>query len=218
MIEYLKTTSLILVMVFLLSIVFAGFFSLLAISSNKKVDAKVKNAWPIPALIAAPTLIAFFFWVSETNVMFPSLFEADFIFLLAYTILPAFVLLVASGMLVQLWTFSFSEASRWREAPFFKFSQAMGVSRFSTLGRLVFLNVLIKAWLSSLPWIFGELIVVEAMFNAPGLGLDIWHFAKMQDTANLLHALAWLIGLYCICFALARRFSVWIGERLQSYA
>ena len=59
----------------------------------------------------------------------------------------------------------------------------------------------------------GELIVVETVFNAPGLGLDAWHLARTRDLEGLATTIGWLTRF---TRSPPRRFAPWLRRRIHS--
>jgi ABC-type dipeptide/oligopeptide/nickel transport system permease component len=110
------------------------------------------------------------------------------------------------------------EVRHWRQKPFVALTLAKGGTESMALRKLVILKSLAEGWSQCLPWLFGELIIVEAMFNAPGLGLDTWNMAKMRNMEGLFQSLLWLGGIYLLSFWLTVRWNRWIGNRLEGYA
>ena len=74
-----------------------------------------------------------------------------------------------------------------------------------------------SASLAALPWLFGEIIVVEAVFNAPGLGLGAWRAAKARDYGVVGESLGWLIILFTVFYGLNVLWSRNIGKKLKGY-
>ena len=95
--------------------------------------------------------------------------------------------------------------------------EAFGKKATTSLRRLIMTKALAYTWSETLPWLFGELIIVEAIYNAPGLGLDAWQAAKARDFYTLAEAVSVLVGLYLSCVLLSAIISHWIGRRLESY-
>jgi peptide/nickel transport system permease protein len=68
-------------------------------------------------------------------------------------------------------------------------ARAKGLTKRRVLMRHVLRNSLIPMITLigvSLPWIFSGALVVEAIFNYPGMGLLFWNAAQVQDYATLL--------------------------------
>lgn len=172
----------------------------------------------MPALVIAPLLLLAAFRGFEVNLLFPVHFFADTSTLIAAGIAPALVLLLASGLVGQLTRTIASEYAYWRCKPFATVALAVGRNPRRDLRKLVLLKASVASWSRCLPWLFGELVVVEAVFNAPGIGLEAWHLARTRNFAALAMALCWLVALYAFCTLAAAYAHRWIGRRLESYA
>jgi ABC-type dipeptide/oligopeptide/nickel transport system permease component len=125
---------------------------------------------------------------------------------------------VASGLAGQLARSVSSELQFWRAKTFATVALAVGRDPHRELRRLVVTKALAGSLSRCLPWLFGELVVVEAVFNAPGLGLDAWHLARTRDLAALAADVGWLTALYVMCAAATAVVHRWIGRRLDTYA
>jgi ABC-type dipeptide/oligopeptide/nickel transport system permease component len=172
----------------------------------------------LPALVVAPVAVLAAFRALGLNLLFPIVVDAELTTLLAATLAPALVLLIASGLAGQLARGVTAELEFWRAKTFATVALAVGRDPHRELRRLVLTKALSGALGRCLPWLFGELVVVEAVFNAPGLGLDAWHLARTRDLAGLATTVAWLTALYIACAAAAAAVHRWIGRRLDSYA
>jgi ABC-type dipeptide/oligopeptide/nickel transport system permease component len=226
MFSSIQTTALILAWCFVLSTSLAGlsFAWVTRLSQKEQHDSGVQvnsKRLPnsiLPALVAAPVALLVMFRAFGINLMFPLMVDADGITLIRASLAPAVVLLVTSGLASQLVKGVAREVSYWRQKTFTRVAFALGRDPKRELRRLVLLKTLAGGFARCLPWLFGELVVVEAVFNAPGLGSDAWHFARIRDLASLATTVAWLTGLYVLSVLCARLVHAWIGRRLESYA
>ncbi len=222
MIKYAQTTTLILFWCFLFSVGWTGF--VYALQAYRK-DAgrglpkpKLSGAAILPALVVGPVMLVTAFRVAGINLLFPVHFFASFAALAAAALVPAGVLLVASGMAAAVRRATLTEYEVWSAKTFTRVALAVGRSPHRVLRRLVIVKALTQAWSQCLPWAFGELIIVETVFNAPGLGLDAWHLARTRDLAGLGEVVVWLAGLYLACVGATALVNRWLGKRLESYA
>ena len=219
MIQYFQTTTLILLWCGGLTFGWALFCYRQAGRRRWQAQAEGRGVTLalVPALVLAPLALVAGFRLFGINLLFPLHFFASPWTLLGAALVPALVLVTASGLLSSLAQSIRQEYGYWQAKTFTLMAMAVGKPVPSSLRRLVLLKALTRAWSQSLPWLFGELIVVEAVFNAPGLGLDAWHRARTRDVVGLLEVAWWLAGLYALCVLLAAGANRWIGKRLASY-
>lgn len=182
---------------------------------NSRLEAS--SQWYLPSIVMAPFVIFIFYALFRYNLIFPTMIDGNQSALFRHTLVPALILLLASGMISTLVSSTRDEISRWKSSQFYLVSKSMGIPSWRSLSRLVFWKVQVQSWDRCLPWLFGELIVVEALFNAPGLGLDIWHYAKTQNISSMLEAIAWVVALYLLLTFLNRRLLASLGRKLNSY-
>lgn len=222
MIKYAQTTTLILLWCFLLSVAWTALiYALQAYRKNsggRDQTPRLAGAAILPALVVGPVLLVAAFRVAGVNLLFPVHFFSTFRAVAAAALVPAAVLLVASGMASSARRAVVSEYELWSGKTFARVALAVGRSPHRVLRRLIMIKALAQAWSQCLPWAFGELIIVEAVFNAPGLGLDAWHLARTRDLSGLFEAVIWLVGLYLICIGATAGVNRWLGRKLESYA
>src|SRR5690606_11099717 len=128
----------------------------------------------------------------EITLLFPLHFFADVWTLLWAYFIPALVLMMASGVPFVLSEAIRREYAHWQGRSFAVVALAMGRRKPEVLRRLVLVKTPTGTWTQCLPWLFGELIIVETVFNAPGLGLDASHLARTRDLAGLGEVVFWL--------------------------
>lgn len=223
MLKYFQTTTLILAWCFILSVVWSGLvWKWVTLRSRvmpvmPKTSGALRSRLLLPALVIAPLALAGFYHGLGLNLLYPIHAFASSGELLMAAIIPALVLVLSSGLFTTLRDSIRMDFMHWRCRPFSLTLVAYGYSLPGRLRRLVLLRSLVRGWNQCLPWLFGELIIVEAVFNAPGLGLDCWNLAKMKEYSGLLQSLIWLTALYGVCAFLSAMVSGWIGRRLKSY-
>ncbi len=219
MLKYAQTTTLILLWCFVLSLVWsAALYARLAWRKPAPARSDVAGAAILPALVVGPLLLVLGFRVIHVNLLFPVHFFADFETLAVAALVPALVLVLASGLAGTLRRGIATEYAHWAGKPFATVALAIGRSPHSALRRLVLAKALAGGWSQCLPWLFGELVIVETVFNAPGLGLDAWHLAKQRDLSGLATTVGWLAAMYIVCVAMTAALNAWLGKRLESYA
>lgn len=220
MLKYAQTTTLILLWCFALSLAWTG--AVYAAQARRKdgsgATARFSGAAILPALVVGPVALVAAFRVAGINLLFPVHFFTSTFELVAAALVPAVVLLLASGMASTLRRAIATEYGVWSAKTFARVALAVGRSPHGVLRRLVIIKAMTEAWTQCLPWLFGELIIVETVFNAPGLGLDAWHLARTRDFGGLFEVIAWLAALYVVCVAVTALVNRWLGKRLESYA
>jgi ABC-type dipeptide/oligopeptide/nickel transport system permease component len=233
--KYFETTALILLWSFFFSLIWTlivyswtsraivkskGFFQ---IAQEKRIFQGQGHSWKSlsiisPALLVAPLVLIFSHDLLGLNLLFPVHLTADFYQLLLAAMAPALVLLLACGLLGQITRQIPASYAEWSRKTFVTMTKSYGGTPRRALRRIVVGEVLSRAWSQSLPWFFGELIVVECVFNAPGLGLDAWHEARVRHWVGLFEALLWLASLYGAAVVVSALFTKWLGKRLESYS
>jgi len=215
---YFYTTGVICLISFFLSVILAfGFYEWSVFFQIKKSSGDVVSVNLIPSLLLAPPLIALAYKFLGWNLIYPVHIYADFYDIFYAAWVPAVVLLLASGLYSGIKSSVSSEIGFWKSKSFYLFSTSLGMSPDRALRRVVLLRVLSQSWLRSLPWFFGELIVIEAVFNAPGLAYEAWNSAKLRDFYGLAEVMISIVLLYFVCFMMVRFFNRWLGEKLASY-
>lgn len=172
----------------------------------------------VPALVAGPVLVVVAYKFLAVNLHVPIGFFATPIEMLLATAAPALVLVLASGLWTHVGRGVTREFEHWRAKPFATAGLAFGQTPRTALRRVVLATSLTRAFGDCLPWLFGELVIVETVFGAPGLGLDAWHLARTRDLEGLAYALCGLSALYLVAALSASLAQRWIGRRLESYA
>ena len=219
MLKYFQTTTLILLWCAVLSLALASAtYWFTAFRHERRGRGRASTTGLImPALVVAPLALAAAFRLIGVNLLFPVHFFADFWSLAGAAFAPAAVLILSSGLAGSLWRQIHREYAHWRAKTFALMATAIGKKPETALRRLVLAKALASAWTQSLPWLFGELIIVEAVFNAPGLGLDAWHLARVRDLPGLGETILWLAALYGTAVLVTGVINRWLGVRLSSY-
>lgn len=219
MFRYFQTSTLILLWTLVLSCLYAWWrYHQIARRVDHGRKASTQGGLILPALALAPVLLVVAHRAFNINLLFPVHFFASFHELVLKAFVPAVVLVVASGLGGQIRVLMAAEYEYWRAKAFARAALAYGLTPQRVLRRLVIIKVMTRAWSRCLPWLFGELMIVEAVFNAPGLGLDAWNLARTRQLDELAVSLGWLAGLYGLCLVLTAWLHGWLGRRLESYA
>ena len=217
MLKHFETTSLILLwcVVFSLAI---GFFRWKMINLEKPPRAASRFALPIvPALVLGPLAILLAWRVFDVNLIYPVHLLSELSDLSHFALVPALVLILASGLAVHLWRKIGLETQRWQSARFLLLAKSVGKNPRDQLRPLVLRKSFLESWSAALPWLFGELMVVEAVFNAPGVGLDVWHRARTRDVEGFVLALISLVAMYVLLSMLLRWLHLRLGRKLEGW-
>jgi ABC-type dipeptide/oligopeptide/nickel transport system permease component len=171
----------------------------------------------IPALILGPLSLWLGFAVFHKNLIFPIYLFSSWEDLILYTLVPATILSVGSGLVSQIATLTRYEIQYWRSKPCYLAAIAYGKPVKLSFFKIVAVQSLATAWQRSLPWLLGELIILEIIFNIPGLGFEAWRYAKTRDLGMLGINLGAIVAIYVVCTFALLRVNRWIGKRLTSY-
>jgi len=171
----------------------------------------------VPAVMLVPLLIWFSYLAFKTVLIFPPGLMASAADLNLHAIAPALVLLVSAGFVGSARRVMASEIRFWAGRPFVRLSLALGKDPHAELRRLIVARSFSEIWSATLPWFFGELIVVEALFNAPGLGTSLWEAARRLDHTEAAKGLLVIFAIFFFTNEVNRRLSRWVGVRLESY-
>jgi len=171
----------------------------------------------LPALVLAPIVLIAGKIIFQVNLIFPMQIGSSPLQLFVSLLVPSLVLLVCSGLgqgiylhMSQLWDI-------WSEKQCALVSRSLGLSVTKQFRPLILFYGSLKAWSQALPWLFGELIVIECMFNAPGVGYALWNSAKQRDVLGLWTNLSLILATYIVFYSLNRIAGGWLGRRLENY-
>lgn len=219
MLKYWQTTALLLCLCFLFSLAWAFLQYQVRFARSVRASSASAGVMPIfPVLLIAPLLLVAGFRVFGVNLIYPLTLDASTADMVLAALVPAAVLVVASGLIPAVASGVRSEIAHWSSKPFALMMTACGLETKAMMRRLILTKALVSAWMKCMPWLFGEMIIVEVIFNAPGLGLDAWTMARQRNFSALFDALLWLAFLYIICVLIAQSLQRKIGKRLESYS
>ena len=222
MLESLPATLIILAWCALISaLVVVCAYSMIALRQARRIHVKssgLRGLALMPALVLGPTAVALSFSLWRLNLIYPVQLLSSIGRLTLAALAPACVLVLASGLSQTLIRTVHDRYILWQGRPFAKVALAYGKTPYRALRRVVILEALTTAWSGSLPWIFSELIVVEAVFNAPGLGLAAWQAARERNPIALAGALFAMTCAYAILALISAYFHRQLGRRMESYA
>ena len=171
----------------------------------------------LPALILGPMALILAQGLLAANLVFPVSFGLEpwraFLWLAA----PSIVLFFSSGLMTSLCYFYSTSRREWLSKPCAQFYEALGISAFRRLAPLILALSWVKAWARSIPWIFGELIIIESLFNAQGVAYQLWRGAREHQPQLVLQSLLILLLIYFVFQQMNSSLGAWLGKRLQSY-
>lgn len=217
MFEHFQTTGFILIWLFAISFIMAGaafYTEAYQFSIGRRL---LRLTGHQPALALAALMIFLCYHYFKLNLIFPIHLISDTHIIFLSAIAPAIILLLASGLGKNIVQFSSQEFTRWSTRQFFRTRKSMGLPGLGSVRRLVLMRSLVMSWNISLPWVFSEILIIESVFNAPGLGLSIWQQAKMRDFEGLLMSTLMILIVYLICFFLSLILNKWLGRKLEGY-
>lgn len=170
-----------------------------------------------PALILAPLTLLAAYKIARWNLIYPASMLADTMDLILASFVPSIILFVAAGLPLQIYRFTLMETKYWREKPFFTVAVATGKKTYRQLWPIAGKKSLLTAWHLCLPWLMGELIIIECIFNSPGLGYASWQMARMQKSEELIVPLLTLITIYAVFSSCLFLFTKRLGRWLDGY-
>ncbi len=181
-------------------------------------EGAVDSFLPLPVMLFAPMVIYLAQNYFHIPVIYPVVMTSSVMQLLIFAILPGLLLLYGSGLAHALRSTLYLERSYWSQQDFNRTAQSIGLPQARRLPFLIRLRSLAMAYERCLPWLFGELILLECLLNAPGLGLQIWRLARQQEFTGLWLAMSQLLILYVALYLMIYLVKQWIGEKLDGYA
>lgn len=198
---------------------FASFTAIFLLQGRKGLNLlRSLEQLQLPAMILAPLLVLTWHFLWRQPLSFPVSFFSSWWRLAMGCLPPATVLLFASGFLPLMIRMELRELADARSKPFFTVARAFGKRPGPQIWSIVVGSAYANAWLRSLPLLFSELLMVEVIFNAPGLGQAAWQAAKGRDGAGLLSAIGLMIAVYGAVMTAALMVSRRTGRRMQGYA
>jgi ABC-type dipeptide/oligopeptide/nickel transport system permease component len=217
MLEYTQTTGFILLWLFVISVLFAVLVFYCQVYRSSLAYLITKTTSHQPALALAALIIFAAYQMFKINLVFPVHMITEWYVIFFSASSPAVVLFLASGLGRNIARQIELEYLRWSAKQFYQTRRSLGLSAVAGVRRLVVLRSLLVSWNISLPWIFSEIIIVESIFNAPGLGLAIWRQAKMRDLEGLISTSLTILFLYLFCYTLSLISNKWLGRKLEGY-
>lgn len=170
-----------------------------------------------PALAVAPLCIFLAWLMLRVNLIFPVFEFTDAAELLTASIAPAVILFAGSGLAGRIWSTARSEWRFWTSKPFVRVESAFGKDPRRRLRPLVATRSLLQSASDCLPLVFSELVIIESIFNAPGLGYWSWEYAKTRDITAAARAIAVLFIAYAALNTAINFANKRLGRKLAGY-
>ena len=171
----------------------------------------------VPSLALAPLAIFSAWAAARINLIFPVFEFSGLSDIAIASIAPALLLFIGSGLLGRIITLSRSEWSFWSEKPFVRVDRAFGKNIRSRLAPMVASRILLQSTSDCLPMVFSELIIIESIFNAPGLGFWSWEYAKTRDVESATKSIAVLFFIYGLINLTIYFANKNLGKKLTGY-
>lgn len=218
MFEYFQTTGLIIVWTVFLSYLTA--LIAYGLTRKSKITTKLVRVLFVhqPALSLGVLVIFLSYKLFDMNLLFPVHLLTSWQELVISAIVPAIILNLASGLTFNIFKTTDEQYNHWRNRTFFQTRRALGLEPALGIRRLVILKSLSSSWASSITWVFGELLIIESVFNAPGLGLAIWHQARIREVNAMLVTALWFLSIYFSIYLLNLILHSWLGKKLEGYS
>ncbi len=170
-----------------------------------------------PSLAVAPLCIFLSWLFMRVNLIFPVFEFTGMADLVTAGIAPAAILFTSSGLFGRILATSRNEWNFWTAKPFFRVESALGKDPRRRLRPLIATRSLLQSASDCLPLVFSELVIIESIFNAPGIGYWSWEYAKTREITSAAQAISVLFIAYgfmntAISFANRR-----LGRKLAGY-
>lgn len=170
-----------------------------------------------PALAMAPLCIFLAWLMLRVNLIFPVFEFTDTADLVTASIAPALILFAGSGLAGRIWSTTRSEWRFWIAKPFVRVESAFGKDPSRRLRPLVATRSLLQSASDCLPLVFSELVIIESIFNAPGLGYWSWEYAKTRELTAAAQAIAILFIAYALLNTAINFANKRLGRKLAGY-
>lgn len=200
-----------------LLIISFGTFLLVFYQAHRWRAQNYLESLQLPAMILGPLLIVTVYHLVQENLILPVSFLASNLELLLRCLAPALVLALASGLLGGIINSGLHECQVMRTKPFYLATRAYGKNPKRAIFPTVLALSFTHTWIKCLPLIFGEMLLVEVIFQAPGLGQLAWIAARTRDYATLWACLGLTSVLYLSFLGVGYWHHRSIGRRLKGY-
>ena len=171
----------------------------------------------LPGVILTPLILLFGFSFIHIDLTFPSALFASPWEQGVYLIFPAMILYLISGFLWQSLSCLIHDYESWSRQPFVSFGRSLGMGADQQLRKILLLKPWLQAFVTCLPWICSEIIIVECILNIPGLGFELWQAVKSRQHYQGLELLFSLLVLYGGINFIAKQTFQWVGRKIEGY-
>lgn len=171
----------------------------------------------VPGLVLASMLLLLGQFLFRYDMTFPVGFGSSLWTQIFSLMGPAFTLFVCSGLMKAVVQNCIMLHEYWIHKPCAVFIRSLGLSVNSQLAPVIILQSFTRSWSQSISWVFGEILIVESIFNVPGIGYTIWTFAKERQISELWNSLWILLVIYLGVCLVNYVMGAWLGKKLESY-
>jgi len=168
------------------------------ILARKNRDNKSGVPGPFPTLIFSLCVLMLFKKIFGYFFVFPLFFEMSKAEIFLRTFIPSFVLFGSSGLYHTIIARVRMDKISIARSYYARLAVVYGLSIWILYRPWLFKN-LIDSWKQTLPWLLTEMIVLEAVFNIPGLGFFLWNSILLQKW-NL--TLQYTLSIFVLYFPL----------------
>jgi ABC-type dipeptide/oligopeptide/nickel transport system permease component len=172
----------------------------------------------IPTMVLGPAALVLGFGLFKISLVFPIFMFSNYATILAFSIVPALILCCSSGLALNILNRTALETYAWKSKPCFLVSRAFGKPVFRSFYKIIAGKGFLTGWQQSLPWLFGELVIVESIFNVPGLGSHAWKLARERNFVELSYVIGAIFAVYFLTAKLTYLFHKKLGAKFESYA
>jgi ABC-type dipeptide/oligopeptide/nickel transport system permease component len=177
----------------------------------------LQRAPPLPSLLLAPVFLVACYQLFGVSLIYPVQMLAEGSHLIFYLLAPALLLILSSGLALDLVRMTISEIDHWSNPGFLRTARSFGKSRRRHLFWIVVPQVFLLCLDRAVVWLFAELMIIEAVFNVPGLAHLLWRYTINGQVSDFLLAAAGLLGFFAWLTLVARRMQRTMGLRLSGY-
>ena len=171
----------------------------------------------LPSLVLGPLVLIVFYQVLNINLIYPVQMITSNSTLFLSGLVPSIVLLIASGFIQRLKSNLINDYNYWSNQPFIMVTRSMGLNPKPKLAVLVMSKSFLDTWNQSLPWLIGEILIVELVFNAPGLFQGLWRSARENRLDTMFLYLIQIVIVYLLLNLIITKMQQKLGELLINY-
>ena len=171
----------------------------------------------LPGVLLTPILIICVFRFFGVYLVFPIEIDNDYTLYVFYTFIPSLVLIVSSGVMTSVCNIMRESLRRWGKSSFVLSARSHGFSNKTALMPLVLSRSYWNGWSSCFPWFLCELTVIEFLFNAPGIGTQLWTSMKEWDMSAIQYNCGILFIIYCLFSVIFQYQQLKLSKCLNGY-